>query len=159
MKPVYLRAISQSFLLILPLIMILAAVQANAVELNVARQGEVKNVPLQAPYNGCLIVREGPGMDSPAKGHVVNGDTVTIEATSGSWYKISSPLSGYVWSSYVAVTENQTVDTNTMTKPLDLGTIVNNSNPETRDQKLPERQQLLEKNRVIEIDIDQEITP
>ncbi|HAE41141.1 MAG TPA: hypothetical protein DCG57_21275 [Candidatus Riflebacteria bacterium] len=137
----------------------MTAMQTVAVELNVARQGEVKNVPLQAPYNGCLIVREGPGMDYPVKGHVVNGDTVTIEATSGSWYKITAPLSGYIWSSYVTITDSQTIETSNMTTPLDLETIVNNSDPWTRAQKLPERQQLLENNKVFEINIEQEIAP
>ncbi|MBU1105504.1 MAG: SH3 domain-containing protein [Candidatus Riflebacteria bacterium] len=140
-------------------VLLLITIQSSAVELNVARQGEVKNVPVQQPYNGCLIVREGPGMEYPVKGHVVNGDTVTIEGASGSWYRISAPIAGYIWSSYIAVTDSQTVDTANMTKPLDLETIVNNADPLAREQNLPARQQLLEDNRVIEINIDQEIQP
>ncbi|NLF97855.1 MAG: SH3 domain-containing protein [Candidatus Riflebacteria bacterium] len=144
--------------LTLPVLLLLAGMAA-AVELNVAREGIVKNVPLQDPYNGCLIVREGPGMEYPVKGHVVNGDRVTIESTSGSWYKISAPKTGYVWASYISVTDSQTVDTTNLTRPLGLETIVENSDPQARDQKLPERQQLLETNQVIHLDIDREINP
>lgn len=154
-KPGLIRII----MLTVPVLLFLAAGIAAAVELNVAREGIVKNVPLQDPYNGCLIVREGPGMEYPVKGHVVNGDRVTIEATSGSWYKISAPKTGYVWASYIAVTDSQTVDTDNLTRPLGLETIVENSDPQTRDQKRPERQQLLETNQVIHLDIDREINP
>ena len=152
--PLFYRA---ALSLLIPVLLI--ATHVSAIELNIARQGEVKNVPVQAPYNGCLIVREGPGTEYPVKGHVNNGDTVTIEGASGSWYRISAPLSGYVWSSYVTVTDSQTVDTANMTKPLDLETIVNNSDPWNREQNLPARQQLLDDNSIIEINIDEVIQP
>jgi hypothetical protein len=63
-KPGLIRII----MLTVPVLLFLAAGIAAAVELNVAREGIVKNVPLQDPYNGCLIVREGPGMEYPVKG-------------------------------------------------------------------------------------------
>lgn len=128
------------------LMAILVTAGSFAVELNVARQGEIRNVPVESPYNGCLLVREGPNMESPVKGHVTNGSTVQIEAASGSWYKISAPLSGYIWASYVKVTDSQTVDTGNMTKALDLETIVENANPWTREENLPARQKLVEEN-------------
>jgi len=126
--------------------MALTGLSGYAVELNVARQGEIRNVPVESPYNGCLLVREGPDMQSPIKGHVTNGSTVQIEAAAGSWYKISSPLNGYIWASYVTVTDSQTVDTSNLTKALDLETIVENANPWTREENLPARQKLLEDN-------------
>ena len=46
-----------------------------------------------------------------------------------------------------------------MTKPLDLETIVNNSDPWNREQNLPARQQLLDDNSIIEINIDEAIQP
>ncbi len=128
------------------LIMALTGLSGYAVELNVARQGEIRNVPVESPYNGCLLVREGPNMESPIKGHVTNGSTVQIEGAAGSWYKISSPLNGYIWASYVTVTDSQTVDTSNLTKALDLETIVENANPWTREENLPARQKLLEDN-------------
>lgn len=132
--------------LITLIIFALAGLSGYAVELNVARQGEIRNVPVESPYNGCLLVREGPNMESPIKGHVTNGSTVQIEGAAGSWYKISSPLNGYIWASYVTVTDSQTVDTSNMTKALDLETIVENANPWTREENLPARQKLLEDN-------------
>jgi len=141
------------------LIIMLVAMQAAAVELNVARQGVVKNVPTQEPYNGCLIVREGPGMEYPVKGHVVNGDTVTIDGTSGNWFRITAPKSGYVWASYITVTDFDTIESENMDKPIDLETLVDNSKPEDFDYNLAERKKLLEDNKVYEIDIDREINP
>ncbi len=66
---------------------------------------------------------------------------------------------GYVWASYIEVTDSQTVDSSNLIKPLALETIVDNSNPESRIQKLPERQKLLEDNQIIGLDIDAEIKP
>ncbi len=43
-------------LLALPAAFFFAVLRLDAVELNIARSGIVKNVPLQSPYNGCLIV-------------------------------------------------------------------------------------------------------
>lgn len=118
----------------------------SAVELSVARQGRIENVPVEAPYNGCLLVREGPGMEFPIRGYVANGETVQIEAGEGSWYKISSPKTGYIWAGYVKITDTQTVDTSTAGNALPLETIVENANPWTRELNLDERQKLLEDN-------------
>lgn len=124
----------------------LATPRLPAAELSVARQGVVENVPLQAPYNGCLLVREGPGTTTPIKGNVTNGTTVQIEATEGAWYKISAPLAGYVYSTYVKITDTSTIDTTNLTHALTLEEIVENSKPWTRDANLEERKKILADN-------------
>lgn len=52
-----------------------------------------------------LNVRTGPSEGSTKIGALEKGTALTIVAVSGSWYKISSPMSGYVHGGYVAVTE------------------------------------------------------
>jgi uncharacterized protein YgiM (DUF1202 family) len=52
-----------------------------------------------------LNVRTGPSESSTKIGALSKGENLTIVAVSGSWYKISSPMSGYVHGSYVTVTE------------------------------------------------------
>ncbi|MDD3148594.1 MAG: SH3 domain-containing protein [Candidatus Riflebacteria bacterium] len=118
----------------------------SAAELSVPRQGVVENVPPQSPYNGCLLVREGPGTTTPVKGNVANGTTVQIEATEGAWYKISAPLAGYVYSTYVKITDTTTIDTTNLTHALTLEEIVENSKPWTRDANLEERKKILADN-------------
>ncbi len=116
-----------------------------AVELNVPRQGVVQNVPVEAPWNGCLLVREGPGTNWPIKGYVTNGTAIKIEATDGAWYRISLPKTGYVYSTYVKITETETLDSSNE-RALTLEEIVENSNPWTRDNNLEERKKLLDNN-------------
>ncbi|HPT47824.1 MAG TPA: SH3 domain-containing protein [Candidatus Rifleibacterium sp.] len=118
----------------------------QAVELNIPRQGIVENVPAEEPYNGCLLVREGPGGSSAVKGYVTNGTTVQIEATDGAWYKITAPKTGYVYSTYVKITETATIDPATRDKPLSLEEIAENSDPWNRATDLDEKQKLLENN-------------
>lgn len=127
------------------LLLLSAAVMLPAVELNVPRQGVVQDVPVEAPWNGCLLVREGPGMNWPIKGYVANGTAVKIEATDGAWYRISSPKTGYVYSTYVKITETETLDSSNE-RALTLEEIVENSKPWTRDANLEERKKLLESN-------------
>ena len=118
---------------------------APAVELNAARKGIIQNVPTQAPWNGCLLVREGPNTTSPVKGYVPNGATVQIEATDGAWYKISAPQTGYVYGTYVKIVdagETQAGRTNALT----LEEIVIRANPLSRNRRLEERRKLLEDN-------------
>ena len=43
-----------------------------------------------------LNVRTGPSESSTKIGALSKGENLTIVAVSGSWYKISSPMSGYV---------------------------------------------------------------
>ena len=53
-----------------------------------------------------LNVRTGPSEDSTKIGALTKGTVVTIASVSGNWYKISSPMSGYVSASYVTVTDS-----------------------------------------------------
>ena len=52
-----------------------------------------------------LNVRTGPNENSTKIGALEKGTTLKIVAVSGTWYKISSPMSGYVHAGYVNVTE------------------------------------------------------
>ena len=52
-----------------------------------------------------LNVRTGPGEGCTKIGALNNGTSLVIVAVSSGWYKISSPMSGYVHGGYVAVTE------------------------------------------------------
>lgn len=69
--------------------------------------GVVTGVPTEAPYGGNLIVRLGSSLQSGILGYVSNGDEVTIEAQEGMFYKISAPQAGYIWTTYVRVTEER----------------------------------------------------
>ena len=53
-----------------------------------------------------LNVRTGPSESSSKIGALTKGTVITIASVSGSWYKISSPMSGYVHASYVTVTDS-----------------------------------------------------
>lgn len=53
-----------------------------------------------------LNVRTGPSEESTKIGALTQGTVITIESVSGSWYKISSPMSGYVSAIYVTVTDS-----------------------------------------------------
>ncbi|MFZ5949522.1 MAG: SH3 domain-containing protein [Candidatus Rifleibacteriota bacterium] len=119
----------------------LLSLPLSGVQLNVARAGIVENVPLEAPYNGCLVVRQGPGFEHPVIGHVVNGDRVTIDSGEGSWYRITSPKTGYVWATYIKITDEQTVDTESMSQALSLEDITANADPWKREQNLQQRLQ------------------
>ena len=55
--------------------------------------------------NSGLNVRTGPNEGSSKIGALEKGTSLTIVAVSGTWYKISSPMSGYVHAGYVNVTE------------------------------------------------------
>ena len=52
-----------------------------------------------------LRVRTGPGFEYEFTQYLNLNTTVSICAVSGEWYKITSPASGYVHSSFVTVTE------------------------------------------------------
>ena len=57
-----------------------------------------------------LNVRSGPDEGSAKLGALTKGTAITIVSVSGSWYKISSPMSGYVHSGYVTVTDTKEVE-------------------------------------------------
>lgn len=53
-----------------------------------------------------LNVRSGPSEGSTKIGALEKGTVLTISSVSGKWYKISSPMSGYVHGDYVTVTDS-----------------------------------------------------
>ena len=61
--------------------------------------GEVINV------QSFLNVRKGPGTDYDSIGQLHQGDKVSIVAKNGEWYKISSPIAGYVHSDFINIIE------------------------------------------------------
>jgi hypothetical protein len=107
------------------------------------RRGVVQNVPTADPYYGNLVIRQGPSLQTPSIGFVSNGDEVTIVGTSGSFMQISSPKSGFVWASYLKITEWGQSQIVPGQDPLPLETIVNNTSALSIRQNLQERQQLL----------------
>ena len=62
--------------------------------------GKVINV------TSTLNVRNQPSTSGTVVGTLKSDQTVTITAKNGSWYKISSPLVGYVHSDYISITNN-----------------------------------------------------
>ena len=62
--------------------------------------GKVINV------TSTLNVRNQPSTSGTVVGTLKGDQTVTITAKNGSWYKISSPLVGYVHSDYISITNN-----------------------------------------------------
>ena len=59
--------------------------------------GEVINVQT------FLNVRKGPGTNYDSVGKLHQGDEVSIEAKNGDWYKISSPIAGYVHKDFIKI--------------------------------------------------------
>ncbi|HOT29098.1 MAG TPA: SH3 domain-containing protein [Candidatus Ozemobacteraceae bacterium] len=122
--------------------------QLAAEDLATPRKGLVQNVPLATPWNGCLLVRDGPNTNSTILGHVINGTFVQVEATEGAWYKISSPMTGYVYGTYVRFVDPETPSTGqgnpTIAVPLE--ELVLKAEPWTRVKMLEERRRLLEQN-------------
>ena len=54
-----------------------------------------------------LYVRKEPNSNSAQIGILSKGDTVVIDSvTSSGWYKISSPMKGYVYGQHITVTES-----------------------------------------------------
>ncbi|WP_460298854.1 SH3 domain-containing protein, partial [Clostridium perfringens] len=52
-----------------------------------------------------LNVRKGPGTNYDSIGQLHQGDKVSIVAKNGEWYKISSPIAGYVHEDFIKVKE------------------------------------------------------
>ncbi|EPB8220996.1 SH3 domain-containing protein, partial [Clostridium perfringens] len=52
-----------------------------------------------------LNVRKGPGTNYDSIGQLHQGDKVSIVAKSGEWYKISSPIAGYVHKDFIKIKE------------------------------------------------------
>ena len=66
--------------------------------------GKVINV------TSTLNVRNQPSTSGTVVGTLKGDQTVTITAKNGSWYKISSPLVGYVHSDYISITSDTSGD-------------------------------------------------
>ncbi|MDZ4972762.1 SH3 domain-containing protein [Clostridium perfringens] len=66
--------------------------------------GEVINV------QSFLNVRKGPGTNYDSIGQLNQGDNVSIVAKNGEWYKISSPIAGYVHSDFIRISSNDNND-------------------------------------------------
>ena len=66
--------------------------------------GKVINV------TSTLNVRNQPSTSGAVVGTLKGNQTVTITAKNGSWYKISSPLVGYVHSDYISITNTSNGD-------------------------------------------------
>lgn len=68
----------------------------------VKQTGKVVNVSTN------LRVRSGAGTNYSVVGYILNGETVTIEEKSGSWYKITSSkgIQGYVSGEYISIDGN-----------------------------------------------------
>ncbi|HAT4340898.1 TPA: DUF3289 family protein [Clostridium perfringens] len=62
--------------------------------------GEVINV------QSFLNVRKGPGTNYESIGQLHQGDKVSIVAKNGEWYKISSPIAGYVHKDFIKINNN-----------------------------------------------------
>ncbi len=122
--------------------------QIAAEDLSTPRKGLVQNVPIGSPWNGCLLVRDGPNTSSTILGHVINGTFVQVVATEGAWYKISLPMTGYVYGTYVKFVDQETPDSGqgNQTKTVTLDEIVIKAEPWTRVKMLEERRRLLEQN-------------
>ncbi|EPB8177073.1 SH3 domain-containing protein, partial [Clostridium perfringens] len=52
-----------------------------------------------------LNVRKGPGTNYDSIGQLHQGDKVSIVAKNGEWYKISSPIAGYVHKNFIKIKE------------------------------------------------------
>lgn len=68
--------------------------------------GEVINV------QSFLNVRKGPGTNYDSIGQLNQGDNVSIVAKNREWYKISSPIDGYVHSDFIRINSNDNNDNN-----------------------------------------------
>ncbi|MDO6338451.1 SH3 domain-containing protein [Clostridium perfringens] len=66
--------------------------------------GEVINV------QSFLNVRKGPGTNYDSIGQLNQGDNVSIVAKNREWYKISSPIDGYVHSDFIRINSNDNND-------------------------------------------------
>ncbi|MBI5978607.1 SH3 domain-containing protein [Clostridium perfringens] len=75
---------------------------SSSADISYTATGEVINV------QSFLNVRKGPGTNYDSIGQLHQGDKVSIVAKNGEWYKISSPIVGYVNSDYIIVLHDDT---------------------------------------------------
>ncbi|EGT3601842.1 SH3 domain-containing protein, partial [Clostridium perfringens] len=70
---------------------------SSSADISYTATGEVINV------QSFLNVRKGPGTNYDSIGQLHQGDKVSIVAKNGEWYKISSPIAGYVHSEFIEI--------------------------------------------------------
>ena len=65
----------------------------------VSAPASIESVDTAKVVSAIVYVRSAPSGDviKGPKNYVSAGDTVTVESCSGSWCKISAPVSGYIW--------------------------------------------------------------
>ena len=79
-----------------------------------------------------LNVRSTPSTSGSVVGTVANGQTVKITAKNGSWYKISSPIAGYVHGDYIQITSTGDVAYSATGKVINISSRLNvRSTPST----------------------------
>ncbi|MCX0362051.1 SH3 domain-containing protein [Clostridium perfringens] len=74
-----------------------STVGSSSSDITYISNGEVINV------QSFLNVRKGPGTNYDSIGQLHQGDKVSIVAKNGEWYKISSPIAGYVHKDFVDI--------------------------------------------------------
>lgn len=72
---------------------------SSSADISYTATGEVINV------QSFLNVRKGPGTNYDSIGQLHQGDKVSIVAKNGEWYKISSPIAGYVHKNFIKIKE------------------------------------------------------
>ena len=72
---------------------------SSSADISYTATGKVINV------QSFLNVRKGPGTNYESIGQLHQGDKVSIVAKSGEWYKISSPIAGYVHKDFIKIKE------------------------------------------------------
>ncbi|HAT4341006.1 TPA: SH3 domain-containing protein [Clostridium perfringens] len=70
---------------------------SSSADISYTATGEVINV------QSFLNVRKGPGTNYDSIGQLHQGDKVNIVAKNGIWYKISSPIAGYVHEDFIKI--------------------------------------------------------
>ena len=72
---------------------------SSSADISYTATGKVINV------QSFLNVRKGPGTNYDSIGQLHQGDKVSIVAKNGEWYKISSPIAGYVHKDFIKIKE------------------------------------------------------
>jgi len=74
--------------------------------------GVVSGVSTDPQYNGNLLVLKLPQLGAPQIGFVSNGTQVTVEEVQLTFYRISAPKAGWVWSSFIRLNGDAPPDPN-----------------------------------------------
>lgn len=76
------------------------------------QKGVVTGVSTDPQYNGNLLILDLPSLSAPKIGFVSNGTEVTVEEEQLTFYRISSPKAGWVWSSFIKLSGEAPPDPN-----------------------------------------------